>query len=454
MEKSRTRIYKTAVLILLLSATAFILSCYFAEQPGVAEARGKKKTKTCVTSKCHSKMGKAKFVHGPVAVGACTLCHKPVAKHKFKPIETVSDLCYQCHEKKDTMKHVHPPVLAGMCTSCHSPHQSPYKYQLYNEPPKLCFMCHDESMAKGKFVHVPVAAGGCTICHNPHESDSPKMLIATGNDVCFTCHTDKADAFKKAKFIHKPVRQKCVNCHSPHATNYKYQLKADGRMDLCLGCHKDKKKWIASVKVKHGALKEKRKCLTCHDPHFSDYPKQLRKQPMALCLSCHDKPVKAPDKMLLNMKAYLSKYKDWHGPIRQKDCASCHNPHGSDNFRMLRKYFPPVFYAPFDTKNYALCFMCHEKTLVLTPKTTTLTGFRNGSQNLHYVHVNKPVKGRTCRACHDPHASSNPKHIRNVVPFGKWELPIGFKKTKTGGSCSPGCHVTRYYDRKKAVKNR
>ena len=30
----------------------------------------------CVTDKCHSGMGKAKFVHGPVGVGQCTVCHQ------------------------------------------------------------------------------------------------------------------------------------------------------------------------------------------------------------------------------------------------------------------------------------------------------------------------------------------------------------------------------------------
>ncbi|GBE34710.1 doubled CXXCH motif [bacterium BMS3Bbin06] len=452
MGNGRVRDFRSFALILVFFASVFIFFFYFAGRHGVADA---KTTASCVTSKCHSKLGKDKFVHGPVAVGECKVCHKPIAKHKFKPIKKVSRLCYQCHDKKNTMKHVHPPVKEGMCTSCHSPHQSPYKYQLYNKPPKLCFMCHDEKMVKGKFVHGPVAVGGCVICHNPHESKYPKMLMAAGNNVCFTCHTDKASAFKTAKFIHKPVRESCVNCHSPHATNYKYQLKADGRMDLCLGCHKDKKKWIATVKTKHGALEEKKKCLACHDPHFSKYPKQLVKQPMALCLSCHNKRIKATDNtMLPDMKAYLAKYKGWHGPIKQKDCAACHNPHGSDNFRILRKYFPPLFYAPFAVKNYALCFMCHEKTLVLTPKTTTLTGFRNGDQNLHYVHVNKPVKGRTCIACHEPHATNNPFHIRDTVPFGAWALPIGFKETKNGGYCTPGCHVTRYFNKIKAVKNR
>jgi len=424
-----------------------------------AEAAG-----SCVTDKCHANMGKDKFVHGPAAVGQCEICHisdgpfKVVGgKHgKFKSIDKASDLCYKCHDKLDSKKSVHSPVKDGFCTMCHNPHQSPYKFMLMGDGQELCFMCHDKAMVSGKFVHSPVAAGECLMCHNPHQADFPRMLSADGNEVCFSCHADKAEAFKSRKFIHKPVQEKCVNCHSPHSGNSKFNLKTEGSQDLCLGCHTDKKDWIANVKVKHGGLSSDRKCLACHDPHVSDYPKQLAKKPVDTCFICHDKDYKESDGKVrtMNMLDYLAKNKDHHGPIRQGDCSSCHNTHGSDNFRILRKYFPPVFYAPFDPKNYDLCFSCHEKTLVLEEKTTTLTGFRNGDKNLHYVHVNKTVKGRTCRACHDAHATNNPRHIRDSVPFGEWGLPVGFKKTDNGGSCLPGCHRKFEYNRVSPIKNK
>ncbi|MBT9536511.1 MAG: cytochrome C, partial [Nitrospirae bacterium] len=74
-------------------------------------------------------------------------------------------------------------------------------------------------------------------------------------------------------------------------------------------------------------------------------------------------------------------------------------------------------------------------------------------KNLHFVHVNKTIKGRTCRACHDVHATNNPKHIRDAVPFGAWGLPVGFQKASNGGSCQPGCHQKFEYNRIKPVKN-
>lgn len=411
------------------------------------------KKNSCVTAKCHSTMGKEKFVHGPVAVGNCVVCHVQEGKHKFAPIKKDSHFCYKCHDRLDTKKFVHKPVKDGACTLCHSPHQSPYKYQLRAARSELCLRCHEKKFAKAKYIHGPVAVGGCIVCHNPHESNHPKMLMAEGNNVCFQCHIDKAKEFKTAKYIHPPVKQACINCHSPHTGRYRYQLNADGSRALCFECHPEKKKWIESVKVKHGGLYTKKKCLACHDPHFAKYPDQLIKQPMDLCLMCHNRPMNTPDGKIIDMKTYLAENKYKHGPIRQKDCTACHNPHGSNNFRILRKYFPPTFYAPFDVKDYALCFTCHEKSLVMVKRTTTLTGFRNGDLNLHYFHVHRK-KGRTCRACHNMHATNNPKHIRDSVPFGTWQLPLNYKKTATGGSCLPGCHQRFAYDRNHPVKNR
>ena len=36
---------------------------------------------------------------------------------------------------------------------------------------------------------------------------------------------------EREKFVHKPAGEKCVNCHSPHAGEYKYNFKLDGSRD-------------------------------------------------------------------------------------------------------------------------------------------------------------------------------------------------------------------------------
>jgi len=443
---------------------SIIFVCLIA-RPGVSGAADVKteapKEVSCITSKCHADLEKNKFIHGPVAAGECEICHgespkhvKNPSKNKFKVISDVSKLCYECHDKFPAKKLTHTPVADGECTACHSPHGSPYKFQLLAKGGDLCFNCHDEALVGKEFVHGPAAVGGCVACHDPHTADYVKNLREEGPNLCFMCHTDKAESVHNSEYVHTPVAEDCVNCHNPHSASKQFMLDAEVP-ELCLDCHTDKAEHIANAAVKHGALEKDRTCLNCHDVHASNIPKNLLLEPLDLCLSCHDREYKRETgKSIINMKKWLAENTDHHGPIKQKDCSGCHDPHGSANFRILRNPYPETFYKPFKIENYNLCFGCHEKSIVLNPETTKLTNFRNGNMNLHFKHVNKPVKGRTCRACHETHASNFPKHIREGVPFGAWELPVNFNKTETGGSCTPGCHKVKKYDRIKMEINK
>lgn len=452
---------KTFVILFLCAVAIFITIIFSDRNTTYAQVQTpKKKADTCITSKCHAKINKQKFVHGPVVVGECTVCHGKSPKHKdkpkryeFKEIKNLEKICYSCHDQFKPKKFIHNPVKEGECIACHNPHGSSYKFQLLEQGGALCFNCHDNEIVSKKYVHGPAVVGGCVACHEPHTADYENNLRAEGPALCFMCHTDHAEAFQQAKVKHKPVAEDCTKCHNPHSAAKQFMLSYEAPT-LCLNCHKEKKKWVDSVSVKHGALMTGKSCLNCHEPHVSNIAKRLSMAPMELCLSCHDTEVETPDgKLLTNMKKLLEKNKDHHGPIKQKDCSGCHNPHGSANFRILRNPYPPTFYKPFNTENYNLCFSCHEKMIVENLKTSKLTDFRNGNINLHFKHVNKPKKGRTCRACHETHASNHPKHIRESVPFGAWELPINYQKTKTGGSCTPGCHKLKKYDRVNKVKN-
>jgi hypothetical protein len=117
---------------------------------------------------------------------------------------------------------------------------------------------------------------------------------------------------------------------------------------------------------------------------------------------------------------------------------------------LLTAPFPPATYARFDLAEYGLCFdACHSPQMVTTRTTDSLTNFRDGDVNLHFVHVNRDEKGRTCRTCHAVHGSNLPNHMAAEVPFERsgWQMPIGFEKQADGGSCSPGCHAPKTYRR-------
>ena len=274
-----------------------------------------------------------------------------------------------------------------------------------------------------------------------------KLLTEAPQKLCLSCHGELDAKGEQIRHTQAPVQQSCSGCHDAHASDYKYQLRQPAP-ELCLGCHKDVATALASSAVVHGATTDAGGCLSCHAPHFSQLPKLQRQTQPGECLSCHDKPLKTKDgTVLTDMAELLRQNTQQHGPIREGACTACHQPHAGQRFRLLAADYPPEFYAPFKIEQYALCFNCHIPDLVLKRQGTGLTRFRNGDVNLHWLHVNQE-KGRTCRACHEVHASNHPFHVRDSVPFGTrgWMLEINYEQTATGGRCTPGCHVVRQYD--------
>ncbi len=412
-------------------------------------------TKNCTEAKCHAQEMDHKVLHGPTSLGACDACHIPadVQKHTFALKQQGKALCDFCHvEKKAVGTHLHKPVAEGQCLSCHNPHGAATKQFLRKDTVgALCMDCHKDVTQKRQHLHGPVEAGSCMACHNAHSSDVPKLLVAEGRELCITCHDQTVAALKTAKSVHKPMAGDCQQCHEVHASNFKNQLKAEP-VALCESCHKEVKQQIADAKFKHSAVSTDKACMNCHQAHSSMAVKLVKDNLPAACMTCHDKPLATADKRPVPaVLEVLNKELSQHGPIRQGNCGGCHALHGGQVTRLLAKPYPETFYEAFDINKYALCFTCHDKALVLEAKSASLTNFRNGSQNLHFLHVNNPEKGRSCRACHATHASTHEFHVRDSVTFGKWELPINFEPTKTGGSCAPGCHKEARYDRETPI---
>jgi predicted CXXCH cytochrome family protein len=290
--------------------------------------------------------------------------------------------------------------------------------------------------------------GECTVCHQPHQADSAALLRnGDGPDHCYGCHAAKKQAMTQDAFVHKPASDSCTTCHGPHATDNAKQLKLPVN-ETCLSCHTKIKEQLATAKHVHGAVTEGN-CASCHDPHASNNPDELKARTDKLCMTCHDKAIKTADgRTIASMSAVMAS-KNLHGPVKAGQCSACHLPHASDEPNLLKAYSPDTFYASFDVTLYALCFSCHNQQVVLQPKTTTLTNFRDGDTNLHYLHVNRADKGRTCKTCHDVHGSDLPNHIAASVPFegSNWAMPINYEQTATGGSCTPACHDKKTYDR-------
>ena len=165
--------------------------------------------------------------------------------------------------------------------------------------------------------------------------------------------------------------------------------------------------------------------------------------PQALCYLCHG-----------DMERVVKGSKFQHQPVGDGECASCHNPHGALFKDLLRNFYPEEFYVPYRQDNYALCLECHSPNTLEYQRTSEATDFRNGDRNLHFIHVNKNDKGRVCKTCHGVHGANQKRLILPKVPdFGRWQIPIEFTPTSTGGTCVVGCHKPKSYDRLRPVNN-
>ncbi|MCP3905079.1 MAG: hypothetical protein GY715_15755 [Planctomycetes bacterium] len=405
---------------------------------------------SCSTAECHVSLSSSRFVHGVLRTGEkCSNCHEADQGDHVYPLKRPGNAgCTHCHAATTGQRiHQHGATEVG-CVTCHDPHASDQRSLIRGESvADVCSTCHPAEHPT--FPHAPFGNGTCVACHDPHESDFPALLRGgTGTEHCALCHERIVDAIATTEQVHPPARQDCLVCHQPHGSDFPHLLSV-ATDDACFSCHTDLEQMIAGAEAPHGALNTQASCANCHDAHASSHPSLLKDRQDVLCLQCHDREVLATDgRTIPDMTSSIRDREFLHGPVASGDCSACHNVHGGTHSRLLREQFTSAFYTSFDIKHYALCFECHEADLVTTERTADLTDFRDGDVNLHYLHVNKP-KGRTCRTCHEIHGSNKPSHIAETVPFegSGWALPIGFRKTDTGGSCAPGCHKPMDYDR-------
>jgi len=186
----------------------------------------------------------------------------------------------------------------------------------------------------------------------------------------------------------------------------------------CYKCHQSK----LTAPVVHGALAD-RKCTPCHKTTNGNHQRnhsfsEVKERSAALCYECHDN---------------RSRQKSVHPPILANDCLGCHAPHASGYQNLLR----------FGLK--CLCFKCHARTLLTGKEASDATGFRNKTENLHYLHAGKNEV--PCLTCHDAHASEQQKLIRLKGFSGRETVTISYTANSAGGNCATNCHHPSGYAR-------
>lgn len=420
---------------------------------------------------CHKEQ-RAEHAEGKHASVSCEVCHGPVSSHAqdsektaAMPVDRSAQLCRLCHQRIPARPKDFPQVDveehgAGQdCVSCHSAH-GPFNFGSLAKAGRSiqgntgpCGVCHSgpaDQHASGKHAGVP-----CKVCHGPltsHIENSKKiaaMPIDRSAELCAQCHQQKpgrSEGFPQVDLEKHAQGKACVNCHSPHEPQGPQGAPAtqggppsQEMKKSCLKCHEEMEKTLAGMKHLHAPVAMGR-CAGCHTPYDADHKSPLLETGNQLCFRCHG-----------DVSVAMSQASSVHEPASE-DCQLCHDAHGGEGPGLLTDHYSENLYNPFSIKHYALCFKCHDRGLV-TETTSIATQFRNGDRNLHHVHVNMERNGRSCRACHVPHAADVVHLIRAQVPFGgSWRMPLRYSETPNGGMCLAGCHQPLAYDRLEPIQ--
>jgi predicted CXXCH cytochrome family protein len=210
------------------------------------------KSNPCLS--CHLEMSGRKIVHGPIAIGGCSSCHRFKGPGERYGLNAKgAELCLECHEEKKNSFNrpfKHEPAAEGRCTACHDPHGSQDKFQLRRYISDLCISCHTDSQSLGgKSIHEPFGSGRCDMCHTSHGSDrDPKFIRLPGDRLCLSCHPDlpKRGHLHPTGAIASTLKMKlpedvlldnggrliCMSCHEPHESG-EFKLLQKGGCDRC-----------------------------------------------------------------------------------------------------------------------------------------------------------------------------------------------------------------------------
>lgn len=330
---------------------------------------------------CHAELAeklKGKFVHTPVKTGNCVGCHSPHTSMHGKLLSaSPGALCLTCHPKVIPEKAVsgHKVAIEGNCVKCHDPHASPNKSNLVRIGNDLCVSCHKavgDQVVKASFKHAPVSSD-CLSCHNPHASDkAPHLLKGPVPSLCLGCHKSGEPRFMRQHADYPVARANCVSCHDPHGSStagilfdtvhppvaskrcaqchepataaQPFATRRPG-FELCRGCHSTMVNEAFSKNRIHWPLVDQKGCLSCHQPHAARQKKLLKVADADLCGGCHKDTIdwqvklaeKADQEKAAASKMRAEKGAFTHEPVQKGSCLACHQPHASDNLRLMRQ---------------------------------------------------------------------------------------------------------------------
>ena len=221
------------------------------------------------------------------------------------------------------------------------------------------------------------------------------MSPRDASETCLSCH-NRSSHVDFAGGKHDSRNVSCVTCHSVHAPkSEKAQLKTETISETCVQCHRQEVNKVhkSSHMPVGDANGNKMECTSCHNPHGSQNVKMLKEGNSIeeACVSCHAEK-RGP---------FL-----WEHAPERESCVTCHDAHGSNNDRMLV------------AKEPMLCQRCHVSS-------------RHPATIYDQLQVNNKsnrIIGRSCTQCHQMvHGSNHP--LGQLLPA----------VTRSKPTCAPEC---------------
>ncbi len=266
--------------------------------------------------------------------------------------------CLDCHEGYDkslagtahqiSSDRLLKAAIKVECISCHDgwqEHQEMPTIENITQPfrlvssrqVELCGRCHLTPHQKTMASTDPHANAGlsCGSCHSIHASGAETGTFDK-NERCLSCHRTVAlELTRRSAHPLNTGNMECTDCHEQGSAQG--SLQKIGFDWTCQGCHPDKAgPFIYEHPVNYSHLTAGGSCIECHNPHGSDNDRLLNQPGSGNCLQCHSIP---------------AGHRTVHSGLGTKfACAECHSEiHGSMNNRYLldpqlgSKLFPDCY---------------------------------------------------------------------------------------------------------------
>jgi len=244
-------------------------------------------------------------------------------------------------------------ALAVLALSAYAAQQ--YSQQEILEQTSQCIDCHDDKPQSLTGTPHFLSDGsegtskttvGCINCHEGWEThledpseetitDISSLTMANQANICSGCHVTAHQVTMTTTDPHNRADMSCTDCHTIHANKNESLLKED-LQDFCISCHSS----TAAEFNRRSAHPFESENISCVDCHFSTEMESF--QPTIglgwNCQKCHT------DLAGPHVYEHPVTY-DFY--VNGGGCTECHEPHGSNNDRLLKQ------------PGSGICLQCH-----------------------------------------------------------------------------------------------